>query len=159
MHSTVCLALNKVYRRRIAHLHLVHGGAAEALSYGRKSKLNGKPVEFVAVSHYVRERLLAHHVNDAQIRVIENFLPDAQIKACPKRGPFGAGEIRRLIVISRLDPEKRVGLLLDALARDPESGRFEVRDLRQWLGGRCAEAAGFGGRPQRVVRGFRFARG
>ena len=127
MHSTVCLALNKVYRRRIAHLHLVHGGAAEALSYGRKSKLNGKPVEFVAVSHYVRERLLAHHVNDAQIRVIENFLPNAQIKACPKRGPFGAGEIRRLIVISRLDPEKRVGLLLDALARDPESGRFEVR--------------------------------
>jgi hypothetical protein len=54
MHSAVCLALNKWYRRRIAHLHLVHGGAAEKLSYGRKGKLNGRPVEFVAVSAYVR---------------------------------------------------------------------------------------------------------
>src|SRR5207245_172942 len=41
MHSAVCLAWNKLYRRRVAHLHLVHGGAAEKLSYGRKGKLNG----------------------------------------------------------------------------------------------------------------------
>jgi glycosyltransferase involved in cell wall biosynthesis len=127
MHSGVCLALNKVYRRRIAHLHLVHGGAAEMLSYGRKRKLNGEPVEFVAVSKYVRERLLAHEVNAGQIQVIENFLPDAQLAACPKREHFRTGDIRRLIVISRLDPEKRVGLLLDALSRDKEAARFEVR--------------------------------
>jgi len=127
MHSGVCLALNKLYRRRIAHLHLVHGGAAEMLSYGRKRKLNGEPVEFVAVSQYVRERLLAHDVNAGQIRVIENFLPEAQLAHCPKREPFGMGKIRRLIVISRLDPEKRVGLLLDALSKDPEARRFEVR--------------------------------
>ncbi len=127
MHSGVCLALNKIYRRRIAHLHLVHGGAAEMLSYGRKRKLNGRPVEFVAVSPYVRERLLAHHVNEGQIRVIENFLPDTHLAVCPKREEFRTGQIRRLIVISRLDPEKRVGLLLDALSRDPEAKRFEVR--------------------------------
>jgi glycosyltransferase involved in cell wall biosynthesis len=146
MHSAVCLALNKVYRRRVAHLHLVHGGAAEALSYGRKNKLNGKAVHFVAVSHYVRERLLAHHVNAAQIQVIENFLPDGQLAACPRREPFRTGDIRRLIVISRLDPEKRVGLLLDALARDPESKRFEVRIFGTgWEGDALkqrAEAAG-----------------
>jgi glycosyltransferase involved in cell wall biosynthesis len=127
MHSSVCLALNKLYRRRIAHLHLVHGGAAEKLSYGRKRKLNGQPIRFVAVSSYVRDRLIAHQVNAGQIQVIENFLPDAQLAACPRRKPFRTGEIRRLIVISRLDPEKRVGLLLDALERDPESRRFEVR--------------------------------
>lgn len=127
MHSSVCLALNKVYRRRIAHLHLVHGGAAEALSYGRKSKLNGRPVAFIAVSAYVRERLLAHRVNSHQIQVIENFLPDSQVAACPRREPFRTGEVRRLIVISRLDPEKRVGLLLDALEQHPESRQFEVR--------------------------------
>jgi glycosyltransferase involved in cell wall biosynthesis len=146
MHSSVCLALNKVYRRRIAHLHLVHGGAAEMLSYGRKSKLNGRPVGFIAVSDYVRDRLLAHHVNSHQIQVIENFLPDSQLAACPRRAPFRTGEVRRLIVISRLDPEKRVGLLLDALERDPDSRRFEVRVFGTgWEGDalkRRAEAAG-----------------
>ena len=69
--------------------------------------------------------------------MIENFLPDAQLAHCPKREPFRTGEIRRVIVISRLDPEKRVGLLLDALSKDalskdalskdPEAKRFEVR--------------------------------
>lgn len=127
MHSAVCLAWNKLYRRRIAHLHLVHGGAAEKLSYGRKGKLNGQPVEFVAVSSYVRERLVANGVNAGQIRVIENFLPDVQTLDCPRRGPFGGNVRRKLIVISRLDPEKRVDLLLEALENDPGARQYEVR--------------------------------
>lgn len=127
MHSSVCLALNKIYRRRIAHLHLVHGGAREELSYGRKRKLNCRPVGFIAVSGYVRERLLAHRVNAWQIEVIENFLPGVQVAECPRREPFDTGEIRRLIVISRLDPEKSVRLLLDALERNSDAKRFEVR--------------------------------
>ena len=132
MHSSVCLALNLVYRRRVAHLHLVHGGAAEKLSYGRKAKLNNRPVEFVAVSSYVRERLIANGVNAAQIRVIENFLPPQRVASCPRREPFAGGGVRRLIVISRLDPEKRVDLLLEALERDalegdPEAASYEVR--------------------------------
>lgn len=127
MHSSLCLFWNKLYRRRIAHLHLVHGGAAEKLSYGRKSKLNGTPVQFIAVSGYVRERLIAHGVNTRQIEVIENFLADQSLASCPRRPPFRNERLRRLIVISRLDPEKRVGLLFDALERDTESSRFEVR--------------------------------
>ncbi|MES1258460.1 MAG: glycosyltransferase family 4 protein [Acidobacteriota bacterium] len=127
MHSSVCLAWNALYRRRVAHLHLVHGGAAENLSYGRKAKLNNRPVGFVAVSGYVRERLIANGVNAAQVTVIENFLPQQRVAACPRRRPFSGSGVRRLIVISRLDPEKRVDLLLDALERDPEAGRFEVR--------------------------------
>jgi glycosyltransferase involved in cell wall biosynthesis len=126
MHSAVCLAWNKLYRRRIAHLQLVHGGAAEALSYGRKGKLNGQPVQFVAVSAYVRERLIANGVNQAQIRVIENFLPDALARNCPQRVQFGGEGLRRLIVISRLDPEKRVDVLLEALEAAPDAGHFEV---------------------------------
>jgi glycosyltransferase involved in cell wall biosynthesis len=127
MHSAVCLAWNKLYRRKIAHLHLVHGGAAEPLSYGRKRKLNGQPVEFVAVSHYVRERLIANGVREAQIRVIENFQPDALAGKCPQREAFSDGALRRLTVISRLDPEKRVDLLLEALESSPEPRRFAVR--------------------------------
>jgi len=64
MHSGVCLALNLLRRRRIAHLHLVHGGAEERLSYGRKKKLNERPLKFVAVSSYVKERLIANGVSD-----------------------------------------------------------------------------------------------
>ncbi len=127
MHSSVCLAWNLLYRRQIAHLHLVHGGAAEHLSYGRKAKLNHRPVEFVAVSSYVRERLIANGVNAAQIRVIENFLPAAKVAAAPRRRAFAGEPLRRLAVISRLDPEKRVDLLLDALEQDPAAARFEVR--------------------------------
>lgn len=127
MHSSVCLAWNRLYRRRIAHLHLVHGGASEELSYGRKRKLNGAPVQFVAVSSYVRERLLAHRVNASQIDVIENFIPEGELASRPRRLPFAGEPLRRLIVISRLDPEKRVDLLLQALELDSDSCRFEVQ--------------------------------
>ena len=83
MHSSVCLAWNRLYRRRIAHLHLVHGGASEELSYGRKRKLNGAPVQFVAVSSYVRERLLAHRVNASQIDASRTSSPKANSQAAP----------------------------------------------------------------------------
>lgn len=126
MHSSLCLAWNRLYRRKIAHLHLVHGGASEELSYGRKRKLNGAPVQFVAVSSYVRERLLAHRVSPAQIEVIENFLPEHDLVSRPRRPAFTGEPIRRLIVISRLDPEKRVDLLLQALELDADSRRFEI---------------------------------
>jgi glycosyltransferase involved in cell wall biosynthesis len=127
MHSSICLALNLVRRRRIAHLHLVHGGAEERLSYGQKKKLNSRPVNFVAVSDYVRERLLANGVTGRQIRVIENFLPDMQVNTAPQRAPFTTTGVRNLIVISRLDPEKRVDLLLDALEHHPELAKFNIR--------------------------------
>jgi glycosyltransferase involved in cell wall biosynthesis len=111
----------------VAHLHLVHGGASEALSYGRKCRLNGQPVRFIAVSSWVRERLVANGMCAEQIGVIENFLTDERVDTCPRRPAFGNEGIRRLIVISRLDPEKRVDLLLDALEGDPDAGRFEIR--------------------------------
>jgi glycosyltransferase involved in cell wall biosynthesis len=127
MHSSVYLALNQLYRRWTAHIHLVHGGAEERLSYGRKKKLNGRPVRFVAVSNYVRERLIANGVDAGQISVIENFLPDLQINTAPRRACFQKPGTRRVVVVSRLDPEKRVDVLLDALERHPELRGFEFR--------------------------------
>ena len=127
MHSALCLAWNKIYRRRITHLHLVHGGAGERLSYGRKRLLNGRPITFIAVSGYVRERLIANGVRNAQIRVIENFLPDCQVASARRRPVFEGQPLRRIIVISRLDPEKQVGLLLDALEQAVDFDQLEVR--------------------------------
>ena len=126
MHSSVCLALNLIRRRRIAHLHLVHGGAEEALSYGRKKKLNGWPVRFVAVSGYVRERLIANGAAERQISVIENFLTDGRVQGAPQRAAYSGSGVPKLIVISRLDPEKRVDLLLDALDRTPALRKFSI---------------------------------
>jgi glycosyltransferase involved in cell wall biosynthesis len=133
MHSSVCLLLNLARRREISHLHLVHGGAEESLSYGQKRKLNGRPVRFVAVSGFVRDRLIANGVVERQISVVENFLTDERVASAPHRSAFDHSGVPRLIVISRLDPEKKVDTLLDALERFPALRQFTVRVLgRGW---------------------------
>lgn len=125
-HSLIFLAWNLLYRRRNVHLHLVHGGTDERESYGRKRILNGKAVRFVAVSEFVRSRLLAHGVAEGQIEVCENFLPDRQIAAAIRRALFTTS-IRRVIVVSRVDPIKRIDLLLDCLDRHPELKDLDFR--------------------------------
>lgn len=128
VHSLAFLALAVLPPRRTVHLHVVHGGTDERLSYGRKRWLNRAGVVFVAVSAYVRERLLAHGVRPGSIRVVENFLPDATVEACPKRPPFDSG-VRRAVVVSRVDPIKRVDVLLDAIERTPALAGLPVRVL------------------------------
>lgn len=124
VHSLVFQALNLLYRRRASHLHVVHGGADERLSYGRKRLLNRMNVRFVAVSGYVRERLIAHGVQASRITVIENFLV-AESDA-PRRGEFTQPGVRRAAVVSRIDPIKRVDLLLDAMDLSQELAAIEV---------------------------------
>ena len=120
VHSLILLAMNLLFRRRVAHLHMVHGGADEAHSYGQKRRLNHLPVALVAVSAFVRERLLAHGVRDQQIHVVENFLTDERTAVTPRRGPFRHAGVRRGAVIGRLVPGKRVDLLLTCLEKRPE---------------------------------------
>lgn len=129
MHSLVFLGWNTLLRRRNVHLHLVHGGTDERESYGRKKRLNRLPVTLVAVSDFVRERLIAHAVRPEQIVVVENFLPERQIAAAPRRPPFTGTGVRRILIVSRVDPIKRVDLLLDALEEHPELGHLEFRVL------------------------------
>ena len=126
LHSFACLSWNAVYRRRVAHLHMVHGGADEKLSYGRKRLLNHLPLRFVAVSGFVRERLLAHRVREQQISVIENFI---QPQPLPEHGEFRSPGVRRAVVVSRIDPIKRVDLLLDALDQTPSLGSLHINVL------------------------------
>ena len=105
-----------------AHLHVVHGGTDEWMSYGRKRWLERLPLQLVAVSEFVRLRLIAHGVAPERIAVIGNFLPDAPKAVRPR---FDRDGVRRVVVLSRLDPIKRVGLLFDALDRAPA-----LRDLQ-----------------------------
>ena len=128
-HSLIFIAWNCWYRLKPVHLHLVHGGTDERLSYGRKKVLNYFPILLVAVSDYVKERLLAHGVQGTKIRVLENFLPDQQIASAPRRPPFDRDGIHKVLVISRVDPIKRIDLLLDALDLAPSLRSLEIRVL------------------------------
>lgn len=124
-HSLLAHALSTFFRCKLHHVHVVHGGTDERLSYGRKSLLNHLPVTLVAVSDFVRERLLAHGCRADRVRVIENFLPSTRF---PTRRAGQITSIKRVAIVSRIDPIKRVGLLLDAIQRRPEleSLQFEV---------------------------------
>jgi glycosyltransferase involved in cell wall biosynthesis len=119
MHSAVCLMLNILYRRRIKHFHIVHGGSNDMDSYGRKKWLNHTGVRFIAVSEWTKQKLISYGTRADLIDVVPNSLPDARANNCPRRGPFDRPGIRRAIIVSRLDPMKRVGTLLDALDKGP----------------------------------------
>lgn len=120
VHSLGFIALNSLLQRPFVHVHLVHGGTDERLSYGRKRWLNGRAVILVAVSEFVKQRLLAHGVRETQVRVIENFLPDEQVNSVPRRKRFTRDGIDRVILVSRVDPIKRIDLLLDMLDQHPD---------------------------------------
>jgi glycosyltransferase involved in cell wall biosynthesis len=125
--SIFIMLCNLFYRRQIIHLHIVHGGTQENLSYARKSLLNNLPVKLIAVSNYVRERLEIHGVNAKKIKVIENFLLTSEIEKMPKRPPFNKPGITQVIVVSRLDPIKRIDLLFDTLDSFPELDSLQFR--------------------------------
>jgi glycosyltransferase involved in cell wall biosynthesis len=116
-HSMAGWAIQRLLDGRGAHVHVVHGGTDERLSYGRKRLLAPLGVDLVAVSEFVRQRLEAHGVPRSRITVVGNFLSDAPPAT---RRPFVGGQgVRRVLVLSRLDRIKRVGLLFDALDCTP----------------------------------------
>jgi glycosyltransferase involved in cell wall biosynthesis len=118
-HSLAFVAMSALRRRPAHHLHVVHGGGSDRYAYARRRRLNGLPVRLVAVSSFVRERLLAYGVRGAQVEVVENFLTDAARESAPRRGAFVQDGVRSGVVVSRLEPLKQVGLLLDAVERAP----------------------------------------
>jgi len=127
VHSLSFLGLQALYRRRITHLHIVHGGASETLSYGRKHLLNPFAVTFVAVSAFVKERLVAHGVRPERIVIVENFLPAGQVAAAPRRPAFNGAPLREIVTVSRVDPIKRIDLLFAALEIEPRLGDLRFR--------------------------------
>jgi glycosyltransferase involved in cell wall biosynthesis len=99
------------------HVHVIHGSGYPDRSYRNKKILNWMGVSIVAVSDYVKTRLQEYGVNISKVTVIENFLL-SDISECPRRQPYIVGETpTRCVVISRLEPPKRVDLLIDAIER------------------------------------------
>jgi glycosyltransferase involved in cell wall biosynthesis len=117
--SAICIFWNLFYRRQIKHFQIVHGGAGERGSYGRKKWLNYASVTFITVSDWARQKLIANGVRPDRIEVIPNFLSEARVAQAPRRPPYERPGVRNVLIVSRMDPLKRVGLLLDALDRCP----------------------------------------
>ncbi|WP_395008339.1 glycosyltransferase [Undibacterium sp.] len=107
---------------KLRHLHIVHGGTDDRLSYGRKKYLRFFAVDFVAVSAFVKQKLIEYGVPEQRVSVIENFLTETSDQQHPA---FTTG-IVNAIVVARLDPIKRVELLLDAYALDASLLNFPV---------------------------------
>lgn len=123
-HSLSFLALNIAYRRRAAHLLVVHG--ADTTDVYRQSRLlNGLPVTVVAVSEFARDLLLKHGVDADKLNVITNYLPADYVERAPRRAPFDRTGVRRAAVVSRLVPLKRIDLLLTCLEQRPELRSIE----------------------------------
>lgn len=112
-------------RSRVRHVHVVHGGTDEWLSYGRKRWLLPFAVHFVAVSEFVQQRLIAHGIPPARIHVVENSI-DAH--AVPVRSAFVQPGVRRVAILSRLDRIKRVDLLVQAMrsCEDLHQMQFDI---------------------------------
>lgn len=100
-------------RVKVNHVHVVHGGTDERLSYGRKKWLGRLGIRLVAVSEFVRQRLISHGCKPDNVTVIPNF---QQCLGLPKRQSYlSQPSIKRVAVVSRLDPIKRVDLVINAI--------------------------------------------
>lgn len=115
--------VRKLPGRRTGHLHVIHGGSTERASYGRKRVLPWMGVRLLAVSDYVRTRLMANGVHENAIEVVENFIDVSRCRASGR--PRRMRGRPRVLVISRLDPQKRIDLLMDALDRDPRLANLD----------------------------------
>jgi glycosyltransferase involved in cell wall biosynthesis len=118
--SAVCLALNILYRRKVDHFQIVHGGSSDQGSYGRKKWLNHTGVRFIAVSDWTKQKLVSYGTKANLVEVVENSLPPDRIAAFPKRAKYDKPGIRNVITVSRVDPMKRIDTLLDALDLKPK---------------------------------------
>ncbi len=144
-----------VYRTDCANLQIVHGGADERLSYGRKRWLTRLNAKQVAISDYVKSRLVANGCLPQEITVIENFLSAERLREVPCRPASRGGEIRKVVIVSRLDPIKRLDLLFDALDLQPtlRSLQFEIYGTGQEEG--LLRARGMATHPNVTFMGFR----
>jgi glycosyltransferase involved in cell wall biosynthesis len=123
--SFISYALSMLLAVRLTQLHVAHGGADDWQSYGRLRRLNRIPVRLIAISEFVRDKLIEHGLRRDRVRVIENFIL-AEENGVPTRPPFDPSQpgalpvgVRhtRVAVVSRIDPIKRIDLLFEAVAR------------------------------------------
>lgn len=134
-HALWAAALRMLLRGRGARLHLVPGnGGDEARDFGPARLLARLGVRLVAPSTFVRRRLEAHGVPWERVEVVPGFLADPPPAG---RELYTSAGVRRVVMLTTLEPADRVELLFDALDRHAalRTLRFDV------YGGGSQEAA------------------
>lgn len=129
-----CYVLSKLLRVQMRQLHIVHGGTEDQHAYGTKFHLNRLPIRLIAVSNFVEAKLVRHGVRASSIDVIENFVSDAQFACARHRASYlncaprlGGGSRVKVAIVSRIDPIKRIDLLIESLEQGGlESFEFDV---------------------------------
>ncbi|HMS15649.1 MAG TPA: glycosyltransferase family 4 protein [Planctomycetota bacterium] len=121
--------MQRRFGARLRHVHAVHGGCDERKSFGRKWVLNFLSAPVLAVSEFVAQRLRSHGVREERILVVENFLSSQRFAKSPREEP--AMTEKSVVVVSRLDPIKRVDLLLRAIDGNPALRQIPFKILGQ----------------------------
>jgi glycosyltransferase involved in cell wall biosynthesis len=124
-YSILFMLINFLARKKVRIFQAIHGGGNEREDYAGLHRFNGFDITFITVSEYSRGRLMHHGVRSDHIAVVGNFLTRRQLDAMPRRPRFERDGVRKIVVVARVDPPKRVDLLLDALDRCGE----EMRDV------------------------------
>jgi glycosyltransferase involved in cell wall biosynthesis len=116
-YSAICMVLNLFLRRRIRHIQMIHGGGIEREDFAGLKYFNSFGLKFIVVSDYSKERMIQYGVPGDRIAVVGNFLTERQLASMARRAEYDRDGVRTVAVVSRIDPPKRVDLLLDALDR------------------------------------------
>jgi len=112
--SYSAILLNFLLRRKMIHLHIVEEEIAKA-DFSKRSSLNKYDVTLVAESRMVREKLIAGGARNDRIRVVEHFLPENFQDSSQRRSEFKADGVKKVIVVSRIEADKRIELLFEAV--------------------------------------------
>jgi len=120
-HSIIFILLSYLLFKEIKHFHIVHGGADELNSYQKKRILRFFPVSFIAVSYFVKNKLIHYGINVNKISVVENFIVTNPRKLLNKHLQWPA---KKIVLVSRLDEVKRLDLLITLLSKYPTLNRF-----------------------------------
>lgn len=124
--ALVIKALNVFYRRTIALIDVVHGGEPTSTpTFRNKRWYNYFNIHLVAPSRWMEKILIRDGVAPNKITRIDNFIPQDRMESVAKRGPFKEA-ISKGIMLSRLDPNKQVYLLFEAMELDPELKALRV---------------------------------
>jgi glycosyltransferase involved in cell wall biosynthesis len=124
-YSAICMALNVLFFRNVRQVQMIHGGGNDQKDYAFLRRFNPFRMTVITVSDYCKQQLVKLGVRPDHIEVVGNFLTRQQEASMPRRLAFERDGIRNVALVSRIDPPKRVELLLDALDRRRE----ELKDI------------------------------